>query len=163
MHTLTKPLRRLGLRRSRLLLWAKYSASSLIATVVSQVAFALCYWFGTTALVATVVAWLTGSVPNYFLNRRWAWGRGAQLLPYAIIVIGSAVAAGLATVATDRLVQGIESHTVKTALVSGSYVGTYAVLFILKFVLFDRLVFARPAPAAAAAAEPVPVRTPATR
>ena len=141
------------------MLWARYSASSVVATVVSQFAFALCYWFGTAAVVATLVAWLAGAVPAYVMNRRWAWRSQGQMLPYAIIVIGSAVTAALVTTATDHLVQGIDSHAWKTLLVTGSYFATYGVLFILKFVLFDRLVFAKPAPAAEAVAE----RTPAAR
>jgi putative flippase GtrA len=159
MRALTKVRSRLGPRRSRLLLWARYSASSVVATVVSQVAFALCYWLGASAVVATLVAWLAGAVPNYLLSRRWAWGRRGQLLPYAMIVIGSAVTAALVTTATDHLVQGIDSHAWKTVLVTGSYFGTYGVLFILKFVLFDRLVFAKPA----AVADPVPARIPSAR
>ncbi|HEY4568097.1 MAG TPA: GtrA family protein [Kribbella sp.] len=161
MRALTKVLNRFGLHRGRWLLWARYSASSVVATVVSQLAFALCYWFGSPATVATLVAWLAGAVPNYVLNRRWTWRTGGQMLPYTMIVIGSAVTAAIVTSVTSHLVQGIESHAWKTILVTGSYFGTYAVLFILKFVLFDRLVFAKPAPAAAAA--PTPERTPAAR
>lgn len=159
MRVLTKIKSGNGSSRSRWLLWARYSASSVVATVVSQLAFALCYWLGASAVVATLVAWLTGAVPNYLLNRRWAWGRGGHLLPYAIIVIGSAVTAALVTTVTSHLVQGIDSHAWKTLLVTGSYFGTYGVLFILKFVLFDRLVFAKPSPAA----DPVPERIPAAR
>jgi putative flippase GtrA len=140
------------------LLWAKYSASSVIATVVSQLAFALSYWFGAAAIVATLVAWLAGAVPNYVLNRRWTWGRSGQKLPYTMIVIGSAVTAAVVTSVTDHLAQPVDSHALKTLLVTGSYFGTYAVLFIVKFVLFDRLVFARTSPAA----DPGPVRTPVT-
>ena len=143
------------------MLWARYSASSVVATVVSQLAFALCYWFGTAAIVATLVAWISGAVPNYVLNRRWTWGRSGQKLPYTIIVIGSAVTAALVTSVTDHLVQPIDSHAWKTVLVTGSYFATYAVLFIVKFVLFDRLVFARPAPAAPAAPA-AETRTPVT-
>ncbi|TCC43406.1 GtrA family protein [Kribbella sindirgiensis] len=151
MRVLTKAY----LSRSRLLLWAKYSASSVIATVVSQVAFALCYWFGTAAIVASLVAWVSGVVPNYVLNRRWTWGRSGQKLPYTIIVVGSAIIAAVVTSVTDHLVQPLESHLWKTALVTGSYLGTYAVLFIVKFVLFDRLVFARTGAAPAEARTPV--------
>lgn len=150
-------LTRIRSRRGRWLLWAKYSASSVIATVVSQLAFALCYWFGAAAIVATLVAWLAGAVPNYVLNRRWTWGRSGQKLPYTMIVIGSAVTAAVVTSVTDHLVQPVDSHALKTLLVTGSYFGTYAVLFIVKFVLFDRLVFAKSSPAASGA-----VRTPVT-
>ena len=153
MRAITKT----GLSRGRLLLWARYSASSVVATVVSQLAFALCYWFGTAAIVATVVAWFAGAVPNYVLNRRYTWGRSGQKLPYTIIVIGSAVTAAVVTSVTDHLVQPIGSHAVKTLLVTGSYLATYAILFVVKFVLFDRLVFAKPA---TPAADPAEVRTP---
>ena len=153
MRAITKT----GLSRGRLLLWARYSASSVVATVVSQLAFALCYWFGTAAIVATVVAWFAGAVPNYVLNRRYTWGRSGQKLPYTIIVIGSAVTAAVVTSVTDHLVQPIESHAWRTMLVSGSYLATYAILFIVKFVLFDRLVFAKPA---APASDSVEARTP---
>ncbi|TCC11692.1 GtrA family protein [Kribbella soli] len=150
MRVLTKAY----LSRSRLLLWAKYSASSVIATVVSQLAFALCYWFGTAAIVASLVAWISGVVPNYLLNRRWTWGRTGQKLPYTIIVVASAVIAAVVTSVADHLVQPIESHAWQTLLVTGSYLATYAVLFIVKFVLFDRLVFAK------TVADPVEARTP---
>jgi putative flippase GtrA len=159
MRVLSKLGHRIGLRRGRLLLWAKYSASSVVATVISQLAFALCYWFGTAAVVASLVAFVSGAVPNYVLNRRWSWRSRGQMLPYTIIVVGSAIIAALVTTLTSHLVQGIDSHAWKTLLVTGSYFATYGVLFILKFVLFDRLVFASPAPAA----EAVPAPTPAAR
>jgi putative flippase GtrA len=151
--------------RSRLLLWARYSASSVIAGLISELAFVVCYWLGTAPLVATVAAFVAGALPNYVLNRRWAWGRTGpadtrrELLPYAIIVIVTAAAAALTTTAADHWIRArIESHTWQTILVSGVFLGTYGVMFILKFVLFDRFVFARPAPAGAAEA-----RTPAAR
>ncbi len=153
-----------GVRRTRLLLWAKYSAASVVATVLSQAAFALCYWFGTAALVASLVAWVTGTVPSYLINRRWTWGHrnpaGRDLLPYAIIVVVSAVLAAIVTTVTDHLVQDrIDSHAWQTLLVSASYLGTYGVLFILKFVLFDRYVFARKPAPSSADAEPAEART----
>ena len=143
MRALTK----LRADRGRLLLWAKYSASSVFATVVSQVAFALCYWFGTPALVANLVAWLTGAIPNYLLNRRWTWPRGGRdrvrdLLPYAAVVIGTAVIAIFVTTAVDHRVDGwTDSQALQTVLVGASYLATYGVMFVLKFVMFDRYVF----------------------
>ncbi|WP_405063050.1 GtrA family protein [Kribbella sp. NBC_01505] len=137
---------RFGLRRSRMVLWAKYSASQVISTAVSQIAFALCYWFGAAALWATVIAWIAGGIPNYALSRRWAWGRRGQMLPYAIIVIGSAAAAALTTTLADRAAQAwIDTRFWQTMLVSSSYFATFAALFVVKFWLFDHWVFAAPA------------------
>ncbi|WP_350280033.1 GtrA family protein [Kribbella sp. HUAS MG21] len=150
-------------RRGKWLLWAKYSASSVVATVLSQAAFALCYGFGTTPRIATLVAWVTGTVPSYLINRHWTWRHrnpsGRELLPYAIVSVVSAVLAAIVTTVTDNLVDDrIASHAWQTALVSASYLGTYGALFILKFVLLDRYVFAKkPAPASA---DPDAARTP---
>ena len=165
MRTLTKVISGFGIGRTRLLLWAKYSAASVVATVISQAAFALCYWFGTAPLIATLVAWVTGTVPSYLINRHWTWGHrnpsGRELLPYAIISVVSAVLAAIVTTVTDNLVQDrIASHAWQTVLVSGSYLATYGVLFILKFVLFDRYVFAKKPSQLAEDAEPAEARTP---
>jgi putative flippase GtrA len=144
----------------RLLLWAKYSASSVIAGVISELAFVVCYWIGTRPAWASVIAFLAGALPNYVLNRRWAWGRTGradrtrELLPYTIIVIVTALAAALVTSASDHWLRGwVNSHFWQTVLVSVAFLGTYGVMFIVKFVLFDRFVFAKPA---------AEVRTPAT-
>lgn len=137
---------RFGLRRSRMVLWAKYSASSAISTAVSQIAFAVCYWFGANPLLATVIAWIAGGIPNYLLSRRWAWGRRGQMLPYAIIVVGNAAVAAVVTSLTDKAAQAwIDSLFWQTMLVSSSYFFTFAALFVVKFWLFDNWVFATPA------------------
>jgi putative flippase GtrA len=137
---------------SKLLLWARYSASSVIAGLISELAFAICYWVGTAPLMATVVAFVAGALPNYILNRRWAWGRKGradakrELLPYLVIVLVTAAAAALTTTAADHWIRGrVESHGWQTIAVSAVFLGTYGVMFILKFVLFDRYVFAKPA------------------
>jgi putative flippase GtrA len=138
----------------RLLLWAKYSASSVIAGLISELAFVICYWIGTAPLLATVAAFVAGAVPNYVLNRRWAWGRKGradakrELLPYVAIILVTAAAAALTTTVADHWIRDrVESHAWQTIWVSAVFLGTYGVMFILKFVLFDRFVFAKPAAA----------------
>lgn len=135
----------------RLLLWARYSASSVIAGVISELGFLACYWLGTPPVVASIVAFAAGAVPNYILNRRWAWGRTGradrtrELLPYVVIVVVTAAAAALMTTAADHWLRDrIDSQLVQTVLVGATFLGTYGVMFVLKFVLFDRFVFARP-------------------
>ena len=52
-----------------------YSLVSLVSIVVSQAvlmaAFGMLHW----ARLANVVACAAGTVPSYYLNRSWAWGR----------------------------------------------------------------------------------------
>lgn len=99
-------------------------------------------------MLATVVAWFAGAVPNYLLNRYWAWRHrsrpdaGRELVPYAIIVVATTAAAALVTTLADTLVhEWVTSHTWQTLFVGAAYLGTYGIMFLLKFVLFDRLVF----------------------
>jgi putative flippase GtrA len=54
----------------------RYLGSSLVATVCSELTFVVLYGpchVGTA--YASLLAWLAGAVPNYWLNRRWAWQR----------------------------------------------------------------------------------------
>ncbi len=136
------------LRHPRALLWWRYSASSFVATVTSQLTFLVVYGLvGAAAAVASVSAFVAGTVPNYLLNRRWTWAHGGKhrlyhLLPYAAIVIGTAVIAIFVTTAVDHRADGwTDSQIVRTVLVGGSYLATYGVMFVLKFVMFDRYVF----------------------
>lgn len=135
------------LRHPRVLLWWRYSASSVVATISSQLAFLIVYGLGAAPAVASLSAFVAGTVPNYLLNRRWTWPRGGRdrvrdLLPYAAVVIGTAVIAIFVTTAVDHRVDGwTDSQALQTVLVGASYLATYGVMFVLKFVMFDRYVF----------------------
>ena len=54
-------------------------------------------------------------------------------------VIAALAAAGV-TSATDALMNGADANT-RTVVVEASYYATYAVFFVLKFVVLDRFVF----------------------
>lgn len=136
-------------RRQRVALWSRYTAGSVIAGVISQLVFMLSYWFGAAPVAAGVLAFVAGAVPNYVMNRRWAWRRTGkphpvrETLPYAFIIICTALLAILATTAADRwVVAHVGSHALQVFLVGAAYLGTYGAMFVLKFVLFDRLIFA---------------------
>lgn len=137
-------------RRKRVTLWGRYAAASIIAGVLSQLVFLVTYWFGALPAVASVVAFVAGAVPNYLMNRRWAWQRSdkpdpvRETLPYAVIIIVTALTAILVTTLADEWVVGhVDSHTWQVILVGAAFLGTYGVMFVLKFLLFDRLIFAR--------------------
>ncbi|MGH3761432.1 GtrA family protein [Actinophytocola sp.] len=139
-------------RRQRAKLWGRYTAASVIAGVISELVFLLAYWFEAAPVVASVVAFVAGAVPNYLMNRRWAWRRTGrphpvrETLPYAVIIVSTALVAILATTLADRwVVAHVDSHELQVFLVGAAFLGTYGVMFVLKFVLFDRLFAGRPA------------------
>lgn len=129
----------------------RYGTGSVVATVCSQGTFLLLYGpLGASTTVSSILAWWAGAVPNYWINRSWAWGRRGrpslrgEVLPYAAIVLGTLVLAILATAGVAHLLDGTTvAHSTRTFLVSGTYFMVYVVMFGFRFLLFDRL-FARP-------------------
>jgi len=134
--------------RKRIQLWGRYTGASVIAGVISEAVFVVTYWFGAVPLVASLLAFVAGAVPNYLMNRYWAWQRRGrpdrmrEILPYALIVVVTALTAILVTTAADRWVRDhVTAHPVQVILVSAAFLATYGTMFILKFVLFDRFIF----------------------
>lgn len=132
----------------RIRLWGRYTGASVIAGIISELAFVITYWFGATPLVATLVAFVAGAVPNYVMNRYWAWQRSGrpdrnrELLPYAVIVIVTALVAILVTTAADRWVhEHVTVHALQVTLVAGAFLATYGTMFVVKFLIFDRFIF----------------------
>lgn len=125
----------------------RYTAGSVVATVCSEVAFLLLYGVAHTgSTAATVLGWLAGAVPNYLLNRSWAWGRkgrpqlARELLPYAGIVAGTLAVASVTThYAGIGAASVTELDWLRVLLVGAAFLGTYGVLFVVRFMLLDRL------------------------
>jgi putative flippase GtrA len=124
-----------------------YAAGSVVATASSEATLLLCYGvLGLSAAVSSVVAWLAGAAPNYWLNRTWTWGRRGrpslrrELLPYVAIIVTTVVLAALATGAVDRWLRAsASSSTTRLVLVGGTFLGVYVVMFVVRYVLLDRL------------------------
>jgi putative flippase GtrA len=125
----------------------RFGASSAVAVVCSETTFLLLYGPAhASSTVASVAAWLAGAIPNYWINRTWTWGRrgrpslSRELLPYAAIVFGTLGLAIAATAIGDAVLRdaGV-SHATRTALVGAIYLGVYALMFFVRFFLFDRI------------------------
>lgn len=125
----------------------RYFGSSLVATVCSELSFVLLYGpvhVGTTS--ASLLAWLAGAIPNYWLNRRWAWQRTGrprfrtEVLPYVTIVLMTLLLATGTTHLLDAWLHHLGTRaSLRVGLVAIAYLGVYVVMFALRFVLLDRL------------------------
>jgi putative flippase GtrA len=153
-----------GIRTGHLSLKARvvrYSAGSLVAVAVSAVTLTVLVGVvRMSAGPAAVLAFLAGAVPNWILNRQWAWeqtGRvrlGRELVPYVAIVLATLAATAGASAAVDAATRNA-SHWVSVVAVDGAYIAATGLMFVVKFVLFDRLVFTqRRAAAAPVAVDP---------
>jgi putative flippase GtrA len=122
---------------------------SVAATLVSAVTFALMYRvLHAGPRAASVTAFAAGAVVNFTANRFWAWDRrthlnlGRDLASYAVLAVGTALAAAGVTTATESYAQRTEPLSAHLALVvEAAYFATYAAMFLVKFVLLDRVVF----------------------
>ena len=132
----------------------RYGAGSLVAMACSELVLVGAYDVaGAGPQVAAVLAWVAGALPNYVLNRRWAWRStepsrskdrgGRELALYWAITLVTATAAVAATTGMDDWIKGtVTSRGEQSLLLAAAYLLAYGVVFVAKFVLFDRWVFA---------------------
>jgi putative flippase GtrA len=126
-----------------------YSAGSVIAAVTGELAFVATYgWAHAGTTWATAAGFVAAAVPNYVLNRRWAWSdrrgrdRRAEVSLYLVVVLTSFAASAVATHWADiGAVQASPDRAWQTFLVAAAYFGVSAVFFVLKFVLYETVVF----------------------
>lgn len=127
----------------------RYAAGSVVAFGCSEVVLIGAYsLFGVGARTSAILAWIAGAVPNYILNRRWAWRKKdratflRETLPYWVITLGTAVFAVAATSLADGWVhRSVSGRGEQSLLFGGVYFLAYGIVFVVKFVLFDKLVF----------------------
>ena len=131
--------------------WARkmlrYTGGSVVATVCSEVTFVALYGpLGVQPARASVVAWLAGAIPNYWLNRSWTWRRRGrpslrnEVVPYVLIIGLTLLLATVVTHVLDERLRGADtSSSVRVTLVAGAFFAVYAVMFVLRYFLLDRL------------------------
>lgn len=127
----------------------KYAIGSVVALLTSIVVFAILYVSHVDTTWCSIAAFIAGAIPNWVLNRRWAWGvRGEveilrEIVGYLIISILVLVASSAATGWAQDRVQGIPSgHGIRVLLVTAAYVCVQAFFFAAKFVVYEHWVFA---------------------
>ncbi len=131
----------------------RYTIGSVVAAVTSFVVFAAAYDVGAGPTAATVLAFVAGAVPNWVLNRTWAWQRRGRLhvrrevVLYAVVSVVNLAASAAVTGWVSAAAPTVTSdHMLRVLLVATSYVATYGVLFVAKFVTYELVVFPAPDP-----------------
>ncbi len=128
----------------------RYAIGSVIALATSVVVFALLLGAGLGTTACSVAAFVAGAIPNWVLNRRWAWERGEhrldvvrEVLGYLAVSLIALAASSLGTGATHAwVVRHVRAgSTARVLVVTGSYVAIQALLFLAKFLVYDRWVF----------------------
>jgi putative flippase GtrA len=129
----------------------KYALSSVIAFALSNLAFAFCYWLGWGTTAPSIIAFFAAAIPNWIMNRRWAWqqtGRAPtkQIISYAAV---SAMVLLVTTFATGRVNHWVkygihvENHEgVRLLIVTAAFVIINVILFFTKFAIYEYVIFA---------------------
>ncbi len=125
----------------RLVGYSTVSAGTVVVTQsVLVVAYAVLGW---PAVAANVVAVCVAAGPAYYANRRWVWSRTdrhsltGEILPFWAYSLAGLGISSLAVALADRWWQS-------TVAVSAANLIGFGVLWAGKFILLDRVLFARP-------------------
>jgi putative flippase GtrA len=110
--------------------------------------FPVLYVLGVSTTGCSIGAFIAGAIPNWILNRRWAWklrGRvalGREVFAYLTISALQLVLTSLTTAWAQRHVQSIPAHHgVRAALVTLAYLVVFVVMFAGKFAVYEVWIF----------------------
>jgi putative flippase GtrA len=128
-----------------------YSAGSVIAAFTSELCFAGAFGaLHTGTTLASLIGFIGGAVPNYVLNRRWAWkdrggrSRRDEILLYALVSLASF---GMSAVVTDYTEHWAKHLTavqgLRVVVVALAYLAVAGVFFVGKFVAYELVVFTK--------------------
>jgi len=118
----------------------------VLGEVILGVAFGVMHWTARTAAITS-----TGivTIPAYFLNRAWVWGKRGrshlirEVVPFWILAFAglavSVLTAGWAESA-GRSITG--SRLVQTLIVMAASLAAFGIIWVARFVILNSLLFA---------------------
>jgi len=127
----------------------RYSVASVVAVIVSEICLIVFNGVvGMSAWVSSSLATAIAAIPNYYMNRKWAWGKHGRshLLKEVAPFWGLAFAGWSLSTYSVYLMERYAkhhhfAHVWTTASVAVVYVAAFGVLWIAKFIIFNKLMF----------------------
>jgi putative flippase GtrA len=126
----------------------RYTMVSVISTAVSffvlLVVFGLLHLWG--EVVSTVFANVVASIPSYFLTRNWVWGKTGrshlvkEIIPFWVMS-GLGIAFSIVGAAVAKHIGKVHHlpHLEQTVVVLVANVLSFAVFWVAKFLVFNRI------------------------
>jgi putative flippase GtrA len=142
---------------SDVLVWSKshqgkklirFTLASVITTFVSLTTILVVYGFHIISgiIAATLFGNIVAIAPSYYLTRVWAWGKRGkshwrkEVLPYWLMSFAGIGFSLLGAALVKQIVHSHDlDHTVNTVLVAGMNLASFAVFWVLKILLFNRI------------------------
>jgi putative flippase GtrA len=126
----------------------RFTLSSVITTGVSAAAILVVYGdhIITGIIGATLFGNLLATIPSYYLSRAWAWGKRGrshvrkEVLPYLMMSFAGIAFSLFGAIYTKHLVHTHHwSHFTDTLVVEGVNVLSFAIFWVLKILLFNKI------------------------
>ena len=126
----------------------KYTTVSVISALTSLIVLTIVYgvlqlW---SPVPSTLFANVVAGVPSYILNRRWVWGKSGrshwwrEILPFWVMSLtGIGFALFTANAAKNFANAHHLHHVARTILVVGANISAFGILWLLKFLILNRL------------------------
>jgi putative flippase GtrA len=119
----------------------RYVMVSAVAVPFSQAVFLLCKeGFELNGTASNLIAVTLACIPSYLLNRYWVWGkRGKNHFWREVFPFWAMAALGL--VLSTIFVWFVDQRTDVTVFLMAANLSAFGLLYIVKFVLLDRVLF----------------------
>ena len=126
----------------------RYSLVSVISVIVSQIVLFIAQSFY-SARTSNIIAVCVSAVPSYYLNRAWAWGKSGkshfmkEILPFwSLVLLGLVFSTWAADYAESNAHHLTDSDLVARLIVNGAALAAFGILWVGKFFIFNKLMFA---------------------
>jgi putative flippase GtrA len=132
--------------RIRLRRIVRYASTSAISTIISEtVLLSLFANHILGAISSALLATVAGTLPSYFLSRYWIWPEADRKRPARQVTaywVISFVALAVSSGATGLGARLAPHHGATRDIVVGTvYLGTYGLLWLGRFIVYQRFVF----------------------
>ena len=126
----------------------RFTSVSVVSTAVSFTSISLFYGLHIISgiLLATVAGNLVATLPSYYLNRSWTWGKRGrshfrtEIVPFwSMSFLGIGVSMLGALWAKHVVHTHHWAHLANTALVSSTNLVSFGLFWVLKMMVFNRI------------------------
>ncbi len=127
----------------------RYSMVSAVAIVISQAVILVCTWaFGFSGIAANTVGSAAATPASYELNRKWAWGKHGkshlwkEVVPFwSLTILGFLASTGTTQLADTMTHRDHVTGLARSLAIMAASLFAWGVVWVVKFVIFNRLVF----------------------
>jgi len=136
----------MNLRESLFAKLFRYASVSVATTVLSlSVLSVLVGVAHVEAVRANIIATICGIGPSYYLNRRWVWKHpesrfARHVVPFWAMSLAGLTLSSISVHVADRLAQRLPAD-VRTLAILAANVTAFGTLWIIQFVINDRVLF----------------------